>query len=160
MRLLAFTLYALSEKGSDPLEGTLTRTVRRRVTRKVEMNSQADHGCEIVDFASLPGVLCPCGTARRAFADVADFPGTIHVTEIAADARLHYHRRLTETYYFLECGPDARMQLNEEIVPVHPGMCILIRPGTRHRAIGRMRVLIVVFPKFDPNDEWFDSSTP
>jgi hypothetical protein len=26
----------------------------------------------------------------------------------------------------------------------------------RHRAIGRMQVLIVVYPKFDPADEWFD----
>lgn len=111
---------------------------------------------ELVDFAELPGVPCPCGTARRAFADLADYPPTIHVTEISADARLHYHRRLTETYYFLECGPDARMQLDEKIIPVHPGMCILIRPGTRHRAIGKMKVLIVCWPKFDPADEWFD----
>ncbi len=122
------------------------------------MNDTNQRGYEISDFSELPGVDCPCGTARRAFADVADLPATIHVTEISADARLHYHRKLTETYYFLECGPDARMQLDDEILPVHPGMCIFIRPGTRHRAIGRMRVLIVVFPKFDPDDEWFDSS--
>lgn len=113
-------------------------------------------GYELVDFAQLPGVPCPCGTARRGFADVADFPATIHVTSIAEDAKLHYHKRLTETYYFLECEPGARMQLNDEIVDVHPGMSILIRPGTRHRAIGKMKVLIVVFPKFDPRDEWLD----
>ena len=111
---------------------------------------------EIVDFAEIPGTPCPCGTARRAFADVADFPGTVHVTEIAADAKTHYHKTLTETYYFLECGEDAKMQLDEELVAVRPGMCILIRPGVRHRAIGRMKVLIVVLPKFDPADEWFD----
>ena len=110
----------------------------------------------IVDFSALPGTPCPCGTARRAFADVEDFPGTIHVTEISAQARLHYHKRLTETYYFLECGPDAKMQLDEETIDVHPGMCVMIRPGVRHRAIGEMKVLIVVLPKFDPDDEWFD----
>ncbi|MBX3444748.1 MAG: cupin domain-containing protein [Planctomyces sp.] len=113
-------------------------------------------GYEFVDFADLPGVPCPCGTARRAFADLADFPGTIHVTDISADARRHYHRRLTETYYFLECGPDARMELDGETLPVRAGQCLLIRPGTRHRAIGVMRVLIVCLPKFDPQDEWFD----
>ncbi len=118
--------------------------------------SSARRGYEIADFSTLPGVECPCGTARRAFGDVADFPGTIHVTQIAADARVHYHKRLTETYYFLECGPEARLQLDNEILPVKPGMCVLIRPGTRHRAIGRMKVLIVVLPKFDPHDEWFD----
>ncbi|RMG37004.1 MAG: cupin [Planctomycetota bacterium] len=110
----------------------------------------------IVDFAKIPGVPCPCGTARRAFADVPELPFTIHVTEISEEARKHYHRRLTETYFFLECGSDARMELDDEIIPVHPGLCVMIPPGVRHRAIGRMRVLIVVHPKFDPQDEWFD----
>jgi quercetin dioxygenase-like cupin family protein len=111
---------------------------------------------EIVDFAEVPGVPCPCGSARRAFADVEDFPGTVHRTEISSDARLHYHRWHTEVYYFLECQPDALMELDNERVPVHPGMCILIRPGVRHRALGRMTVMILSLPKFDPNDEWFD----
>src|SRR5437016_373162 len=111
---------------------------------------------ELVDFADVLGTPCPCGTARRAFAAAADFPATIHVTEISADARKHYHRHLTETYYILECGPDARMELDDEIIPLKPGLCILIRPLTRHRALGRMKVLIVALPKFDPDDEWFD----
>ena len=110
----------------------------------------------VVDFAEIPGVPCPCGTARRAFADVPEFPGTIHVTEIALDARVHYHRRLTETYYILECGADAAMQLDDDRIPLKPGLCIMIPPGVRHRAIGRMKVLIVAVPKFDPEDEWFD----
>jgi mannose-6-phosphate isomerase-like protein (cupin superfamily) len=110
----------------------------------------------VADFAEIPGVDCPCGVARRAFADVEEFPGTVHVTEISADAKLHYHKRLTETYYFLECGPDAKMQLDDEIRPVRPGTCIVIPPGVRHRAIGRMKVLIVVLPKLDPADAWFD----
>ena len=81
----------------------------------------------VVDFAEIAGVPCPCGTARRAFGDVEEYPATIHVTEIAIDARLHYHRRLTETYYFLQCEPDAKIQLNDEILGVHPGSCIMIR---------------------------------
>ena len=48
------------------------------------------------------------------------------------------------------------MQLDDQRIDVHPGMSVLIRPGTRHRAVGRMKVLIVVLPKFDPDDEWFD----
>ncbi len=115
-----------------------------------------DRRYQIVDFAEIPGVPCPCGTAHRAFHDVEGFPGTIHVTDISEDAALHYHKQLTETYYFLECGGDARMQLDDEIVAVKPGMCIMIPPGVRHRAIGKMKVLIVVFPKFDPADEWVD----
>jgi mannose-6-phosphate isomerase-like protein (cupin superfamily) len=111
---------------------------------------------QIVDFAEIPGVRCPCGTARRAFADVPDFPATVHVTEISENAELHYHKRLTETYYFLECGRDARMQLDDDYVDVRPGLCVLIPPGVRHRAIGKMKVLIVATPKFDPTDEWLD----
>jgi mannose-6-phosphate isomerase-like protein (cupin superfamily) len=109
-----------------------------------------------VNFAEIAAVDCPCGSARRAFGDVPDFPGTVHVTEISADAVVHYHRRLTETYYFLECAPDAQMQLNDDLVAVKPGMCVMIRPGTRHRAVGKMKVLIVCLPKFDAADEWFD----
>lgn len=109
---------------------------------------------KIVDFAEIPGVPCPCGVARRAFADVPESPMTVHVTEISADAALHYHKRLTETYFFLECGPDAKMQLDSEILDVRPGLCIRIPPGVRHRAIGKMKVLIIATPKFDPQDEW------
>jgi mannose-6-phosphate isomerase-like protein (cupin superfamily) len=107
----------------------------------------------VVDFDQLPPVPCPCGTARRALLDVSDFPATIHRTEITADAKLHYHRRLTETYYVLQCNPDAKMQLDDDLVPLRPGTCILIPPGVRHRAVGAMTVLIVVLPKFDPEDE-------
>ncbi len=118
---------------------------------------QADHpGYEVVDFPQLPAVACPCGLSQRALADVPDFPGTIHLTQIQADAQLHYHKQLTEVYYFLQCEDDAQMQLDGHILPVHPGMCVMIRPGTRHRAIGKMKVLIVVSPKFDARDEWFD----
>ncbi len=116
-------------------------------------------GVEIVDFAEIEPTPCPCGQARRAFSDVSDYPGTLHVTEISEDAKTHYHKTLTETYFFLECDEDARMQLDDTTVPVKPGMSILIRPGVRHRAIGRMKVLIVVLPKFDPADEWFDEHT-
>jgi len=113
-------------------------------------------GYELADFSQIQGVPCPCGTARRAFTDVEDFPGTVHVTEICMSAKLHYHKQLTETYYFLECDADAQMQLDDEIIDVKPGMSIMIRPGTRHRALGQMKVLILVLPKFDPADEWFD----
>lgn len=111
---------------------------------------------QIVDFDAIAGVACPCGEARRALADVAELPLTIHRTEIHEDAKTHYHKRLTETYYVLQCEADAAMQLDDEQIPLRPGLCIMIPPGVRHRAIGRMTVLIVVHPKFDPQDEWFD----
>jgi len=108
---------------------------------------------QIVDFDQLPGIPCPCGVARRALTDVPDFPGTIHRTEISAAAKLHYHQRLTETYYILECGPDTKIQLDGDVIPIHRGMCIVIPPGVRHRAVGKMTVLVICLPKFDPKDE-------
>ncbi len=105
----------------------------------------------MVTFSEVPGAECPCGIAHRAFDEVAEFPATVHITDISIDAQLHYHQRLTETYYFLECEPGAQMQLNDEVLDVVPGTCIVIPPGVRHRAIGKMKVLIFVLPKFDPD---------
>ena len=107
----------------------------------------------IADFDQISPVVCPCGLARRALVDAPEFPGTIHRTEIRGAAKTHYHQRLTETYYILECQPDAKMELDAQLLPIHPGMCIVIPPGVRHRAVGHMTVLIVVLPKFDPTDE-------
>jgi len=107
----------------------------------------------VVDFDAVAEVPCPCGTSRRALADVAAFPGTVHRTTIAGHAQAHYHRRLTETYYILECEPGSAMELDGQRVPVHAGVCVVIPPGVVHRALGRMTILNIVFPKFDPQDE-------
>ena len=115
--------------------------------------NQAATRYRIVDFDEIPSVNCPCGTSRRALTEVADFPGTIHRTEITGDAKPHYHRRLTETYYVLQCDPDAGMQLDGQWIPVKPGTCVFIPPGVVHRAVGPMTILNIVFPKFDPADE-------
>lgn len=107
----------------------------------------------IVDFDDIAPVPCPCGEARRAFIDTPAFPGTIHRTQITGQAQCHYHSRLTETYYILQCEPDAQLELNGQRYPVRPGTCVVIPPGVRHCAVGTMTVLIVVLPKFDPHDE-------
>ena len=110
----------------------------------------------VADFASLPAVPCPCGQTRRAFLDLTEFPASIHRVEVTADARRHYHRRLTETYYILDCDPAACLELDDTTLTLHPGMCVVIPPGTWHRAVGPMTLLNFVMPKFDPADEWFE----
>jgi mannose-6-phosphate isomerase-like protein (cupin superfamily) len=102
----------------------------------------------------LPAVDCPCGQSRRAFIDDADGVASLHITDITVDARTHYHKRLTEIYYILD--GDGQIELDGERHDVRLGDAILIKPGCRHRAIGRLRVLVVPVPAFDPNDEWFD----
>jgi mannose-6-phosphate isomerase-like protein (cupin superfamily) len=111
---------------------------------------------QIVQLTDLPGVECPCGTARRAFADRDEVPGTVHYTEISQDAREHYHLRQTEVYVILECDEGATILLDGEAHPVKPMTSILIPPRVRHRAVGRMKVLIICSPNFDPQDEYFD----
>jgi mannose-6-phosphate isomerase-like protein (cupin superfamily) len=110
----------------------------------------------VADYSTIEPVRCPCGWARRAFAEVPDAPASVHRVEVEADARTHYHREHTEIYYILECAAGAAIELNGERVPVGAGHAVMIPPGVRHRAIGRMTLLNVVVPPFDPTDEWFD----
>jgi len=110
----------------------------------------------VVDFATVTAVPCPCGSARRAFAGVAGAPASVHRVEIKADAAVHYHKAQSEIYYVLDCGEGAAVELDGEAVPVRPGVAVMIPPGVRHRAVGRMTILNVVVPPFDPADEWFD----
>ena len=112
---------------------------------------------EIIDYTKLPGIACPCGTARRGLMDVESVPFSLHITEIAATAKTHYHQTLTETYFILECEPGGYLELDGQQLPLTPHMAVVIHPGTRHRAVGKMKVLIVASPKFDPSDEWFDN---
>ena len=74
---------------------------------------------------------------------------SLHIVDISADARTHYHKRLTEIYYILE--GEGEMELDGERHPVRPGDAILIKPACRHRAIGKLRVLNVPIPAFDPS---------
>jgi hypothetical protein len=48
------------------------------------------------------------------------------------------------------------MELNGELIPVGPLSTIFIEPGCRHRAVGKMRIVNIPIPAFDPHDEWFD----
>jgi mannose-6-phosphate isomerase-like protein (cupin superfamily) len=104
--------------------------------------------------SELPAIECPCGETRRAFVDDPDRIASLHIVEISANARTHYHKRLTEIYYILE--GTGEMELDGERHPVRPGDAILVKPGCRHRAIGKLKVLNVPIPAFDPADEWFD----
>ena len=109
---------------------------------------------EIVHFDEIDPVDCPCGRARRAFVHAADFPATVHQTEIMLDAQPHFHRGQSEVYVILECGDDAALELDGERVPVRVGSTVLIRPGCVHRAVGEMKVLVICSPKFDARDEY------
>lgn len=97
---------------------------------------------------------CPCGFSRRAFATPDNQVATLHLVDIQEDAQTHYHKKLTEIYLVLE--GEGFMELDGELHPVKPMSTILIKPGCRHRAVGKLKIINVPIPAFDPADEWFD----
>ena len=105
-------------------------------------------------FDEIDAVKCPCGFSRRAFVIPDNPTATMHIVNIEADSKVHYHKKLTEIYLVLE--GEGKMELDGEIVPVKPFTAIFIKPGCRHRAIGKMRIVNVSIPAFDPDDEWLD----
>jgi len=109
---------------------------------------------EVAHFDDIEPVKCPCGYARRAFALPDNETATMHIVEIQDDARVHYHKEHTEIYLILE--GQGHMELDGQEVSVRPFSTILIKPGCRHRAVGRLRIVNVCIPPFDPADEWFD----
>ncbi len=114
----------------------------------------AQHNYEVAQLDSIDPARCPCGWTRRAFASPENDVATIHLVEIQEDARVHYHKKLTEIYLVLE--GEGWMELDGDRIPVKPMTSIFIKPGCRHRAIGQMKIVNIPIPAFDPEDEWFD----
>lgn len=108
----------------------------------------------LTQFDDIEAVKCPCGFSRRAFVSPENQVVTMHIVDIEQDAKVHYHKKLTEVYLILE--GEGNMELDGQMVPVKPFTAIFIKPGCRHRAVGKMRIVNVSIPAFDPQDEWFD----
>jgi mannose-6-phosphate isomerase-like protein (cupin superfamily) len=109
---------------------------------------------QITQLDETPPVRCPCGFARRAFAGLQGGLASLHVVQIEADSRTHYHKKMTEMYLVLE--GQGQMELDGKLFPIKPMTAIYIPPGCRHRAIGKLKVANIPLPPFDPEDEWFD----
>ena len=110
--------------------------------------------CMLADLNAIPPVRCPCGFAKRAFATPDNSTATLHVVDVKEDSRAHYHKKLTEIYLVLE--GEGQMELDGKLFPAKPMTAIFIKPGCRHRAIGRMKIVNIPIPAFDETDEWFD----
>ncbi len=108
----------------------------------------------ISQLDQIPPQRCPCGFTQRAFAGSAGNVASLHVVDIQEDSRTHYHKKMTEIYLVLE--GEGQMELDGERIQVRPMTAIYIRPGCRHRAIGKLKIINVPVPAFDEADEWFD----
>ena len=108
----------------------------------------------IAQLDEIPATRCPCGFARRAFAESSENAASMHVVDIEQDSRTHYHKQMTEIYLVLE--GEGQMELDGKLFPLRPMTAVYIRPGCRHRAIGKLRIINIPIPAFDEADEWFD----
>lgn len=108
----------------------------------------------IAQLDEMEAVDCPCGQTRRAFAAPDNPVATMHMVDIQEDAQVHYHKKLSEIYLVLE--GEGHLELDGKMIPVKPLTAVFIKPGCRHRAVGKMRIVNVPVPAFDPEDEWFD----
>ncbi|MBI5383092.1 MAG: cupin domain-containing protein [Verrucomicrobia bacterium] len=109
---------------------------------------------QIAQLNDIPPTRCPCGWAKRAFAESRENAASLHLVEIEKDSRAHYHKRMTEIYLVLE--GEGQVELDGQLFPVKPMTAIYIRPGCRHRAVGKLKIVNLPVPAFDPADEWFD----
>jgi mannose-6-phosphate isomerase-like protein (cupin superfamily) len=57
---------------------------------------------------------------------------------------------------YLVLEGNGHIELDGKLFPVKPMTAILIKPGCRHRAIGKLRIVNIPVPAFDADDEWFD----
>jgi mannose-6-phosphate isomerase-like protein (cupin superfamily) len=51
---------------------------------------------------------------------------------------------------------EGFLEVDGDRIPLRPLTTVTIRPGCRHRAVGKLKLLNFVVPAFDPEDEWFD----
>ena len=140
---------------------TMKRPAKRGRWKPTAEDKPIDTGLQVpLEIAQLPkisGVPCPCGSSRRAFGRKDNQTCSVHLVDITKNSKTHYHKGFTETYYFLE--GEGQMELDGKLYPAKPGMAVMIRPGTRHRAVpgkSPMKILNIVVPPFDERDEWFD----
>ena len=116
------------------------------MTRKKTKGYQVRH---LRDATVVP---CPCGASHRIFTREDTPVANLHVTEIT-NSRKHFHQKATEYYYILEGA--GKMELNDDVIDLEPGLAVIIEPGTAHRAYGKLKTLIVVIPAAEHGDEYF-----
>lgn len=110
----------------------------------------------IADMDKISTTPCPCGMARRAFIELDNKTTSFHIVDISKNSRPHFHKTITKIYYVLE--GKGILKLDADRVELSQGIAVLIQPGCIHRAVGKLKLINVPIPAFDPLDEWFPKS--
>ena len=90
-----------------------------------------------------------CGQIRPLVEEQDGAAAEVHHVAIE-DAKMHYHARTAEIYYIIE--GEGTMILDDERIDVHPGVVVYVPRGVRHKAVGKLTVLLVCIPPGVLND--------
>ena len=96
------------------------------------------------DLAEIKPWTETCGQIRPLIEEKDGAAAEVHHLEIT-DAKLHYHERTDEIYYIIE--GEGRMRLNDEEIELHSGITVYVPRGVKHKAWGRLTVLVVCIPR-------------
>ena len=103
------------------------------------------------NIKDVPPVPCLCGSSIRPITRKDTPVANLHVTHIM-DSKKHYHKNCTEYYYILE--GSGKMELDDDVVDLEPGVVICIPPMVAHRGYGDFRAVIVGVPAMEHTDEF------
>lgn len=92
-----------------------------------------------------------CGFRKRLITE-KDFKEASFTFLSVYEATKHYHKKSTEFYYVLK--GKGILELDKEEIKLEPGTLVMINPGTKHRAIGKVEALIIGIPPFNPTDTY------
>jgi len=90
-----------------------------------------------------------CGQIRPLIEASDAVAAEVHQVEID-HAKLHFHEKTDEIYYIIE--GTGSMIVDDEEITVHPGVVVYVPRGTRHKAVGALKVLLVCIPPGVMND--------
>jgi mannose-6-phosphate isomerase-like protein (cupin superfamily) len=85
-----------------------------------------------------------CGAIRPVIEASDEAAAEVHHVEIDG-AKLHYHARTDEIYYVID--GNGSMKLDDDEIELHPGVVVYVPRGVKHKAIGKLTVLVVCIPR-------------
>jgi mannose-6-phosphate isomerase-like protein (cupin superfamily) len=84
-----------------------------------------------------------CGRIRPLIEEKDGVAAEVHHVEID-HARLHYHEKTDEIYYVI--AGRGVMVLDEDQIELGPGVVVYVPKGVKHKAVGKLTVLLVCIP--------------
>jgi len=90
-----------------------------------------------------------CGLIRPLLEEKDGAAAEVHHLEIT-DAKMHYHERTDEIYYVI--AGQGRMSLDDAEIELHKGVVVYVPRGVKHRAWGKLEVLVTCIPRGVLND--------